>query len=118
MITSGNLAERERVLDDIGTSLPPADNEFKGLDELEARQSKPGMSKPKTTAQDSDAVVHDDADIPGMVSEHVDREAYPEGLDDDTMLIRFPGLAPGASGDVPDDGGVDLFFDGHDDNEM
>ena len=47
------------------------------------------MSKPKTTAQDSDAVVHDDADIPGMVSEHVDREAYPEGLDDDTMLIRF-----------------------------
>ena len=76
------------------------------------------MSKPKTIAQDSDAVVHDDEDIPGMVSEHVDREAYPEGIDDDTILIDVRGLASGASGDVPDDDGVDLFFDCHDEGEM
>ena len=59
---------------DVGTSLPPADIEIEGLDNLEARKPKAGASQPKSTARSS-VDVQDDADIPGMVDDHVDREA-------------------------------------------
>ena len=53
-----------------------------------------------------------------MVDDGVDREAFPEYLDDDTMLIDVPGIAPGTPHDPPDDDGVDIFYDGHDEDEM
>ena len=59
-----------------------------------------------------------DADIPGMANDGVDREAVPKDLDDDTMLIDVPGIAPGTPHDLLDDDSVDLFYDGDDEDEM
>ena len=111
------MVRRELQLEEIGTSLPPRNTEIEGLEKLDARKPRAGISHPKSTARKSNDV-HDDADIHSMVDDHADHEAYPDGLHDDTMLIDVPGIAPGTPTDPPDYDGVDLFFDGHDEDEM
>ena len=66
------LARCELQLGEIGTSHPPADTEIEGLENLDARKARAGIPHPKSTAWNSDDV-HDDADIPGMVDDGVDR---------------------------------------------
>ena len=84
------LARRELQLEEIGTSLPSADIEIEGIENLDARKPRAGIPHPKSTARNSDDV-HDDANISAMVDDGVDREAFPDDLSDDTMLIDVPG---------------------------
>ena len=51
-----------------------------------------------------------------MCDDGVDRQAFPDDLDDDTMSIDVPGIAPGTPHDHDD--GIDFFHDGHDEDEM
>ena len=53
------LARRELQVVEIGTSLPPADTEIEGLENLDARKPRARIPHPKSTARNSDDV-HDD----------------------------------------------------------
>ena len=59
------LAKRKLQPKDIGTSLPPAH-----------RKPKAGISHPKSSAQNSDAVVHDDADLICVVGHNLATQAF------------------------------------------
>jgi len=108
-------AERELQIDSTATGVAPQDIELEGIDRLDRPARSSNQPKSKSTARSSsERQVDEDVAI---AEGGIDREAYPDDLDDDTMHVDVP-TGRGFDPDEREEDVADIFFGDGDDEEV